>query len=459
MKSPLLSDEAAHLILALIIGGYLVLGALYALNTPPWQTPDEPAHYNVIAQIAAEGCCPIISEEDWNAAYLAELTRSQFPPGADLTSVSYEDHQPPLYYLLATPLYTLTGGSLVALRMFSVVLGTGIIGAAYVLGVRLIPHYKVFGLAAAGFVAFVPQHLAILASVNNDSLALLIMAVIMVIAVGYVRNPIERDHDGSMQPLYVAKLPHAAALGGVVGLAYLTKLTVYLPATLVVAVAIISRWRMEGHRVGWFARQTAWAAGLAILLALPLWVRNALTYGFPDIFALGRHGEVVTGQLRTAEYVAESGLATYFSDLLRVTFNSFWGQFGWMAVPLPRREYQLIGGFLLITGLGLGVLLTRYRPKLLWPQKAAMWVLAAAVIGSIINYSVYNTEFVQFQGRYLYPMMLPFALMIASGWAGWALLLRERLPRMVMLLPLAALLWMPLFAVWSLVRHIIPNLA
>ncbi|MCB0131202.1 MAG: hypothetical protein KDD78_10145, partial [Caldilineaceae bacterium] len=32
--------------LVLILAAYVLLGALYAINTPAWQAPDEPAHYN-----------------------------------------------------------------------------------------------------------------------------------------------------------------------------------------------------------------------------------------------------------------------------------------------------------------------------------------------------------------------------------------------------------------------------
>ncbi|MDI6834774.1 MAG: MarR family winged helix-turn-helix transcriptional regulator, partial [Rhizobiaceae bacterium] len=31
---------------------YLALASLYAIRTPAWQAPDEPAHYNYIRQIA-----------------------------------------------------------------------------------------------------------------------------------------------------------------------------------------------------------------------------------------------------------------------------------------------------------------------------------------------------------------------------------------------------------------------
>ena len=31
---------------------YFVLGGLFAVLIPPWQVPDEPAHYNYVRQLA-----------------------------------------------------------------------------------------------------------------------------------------------------------------------------------------------------------------------------------------------------------------------------------------------------------------------------------------------------------------------------------------------------------------------
>jgi hypothetical protein len=98
------SPRYAALLVA-VIAAYLIIGALYATQTPPWQSPDEPAHYNYIAQVAGQGCCPVIEQGDWDAARLEDIKRDQFPDGADLSWVEYEDHQPPLYYLIASVLY------------------------------------------------------------------------------------------------------------------------------------------------------------------------------------------------------------------------------------------------------------------------------------------------------------------------------------------------------------------
>ena len=40
---------------AIVLAVYLALAAQYAALTPDWQAPDEPAHYNVVRQIAQTG--------------------------------------------------------------------------------------------------------------------------------------------------------------------------------------------------------------------------------------------------------------------------------------------------------------------------------------------------------------------------------------------------------------------
>ena len=93
-----------RLILIAILLAYAGLAALYATQTPAWQIPDEPAHYNYTRQVTEGGCCPTMQPGDWDAEYLALLTGSGFDPANldRLEAVQYEDHQPPLYYLLCT---------------------------------------------------------------------------------------------------------------------------------------------------------------------------------------------------------------------------------------------------------------------------------------------------------------------------------------------------------------------
>lgn len=165
-------------LLELLLLAYLTLGALFAARTPAWQAPDEPAHYNYVYQLVI-GRLPVIEPNDWDQDYLSQIVGSQFDPTYSINRLTYEDWQPPLYYLLQVPVYLISGGSLTAMRLLSVALGAGVVTLAYIIGREVFYRRIWAALAVAAFVAFLPQHLAMLSSVNNDSLAELIIAAIL----------------------------------------------------------------------------------------------------------------------------------------------------------------------------------------------------------------------------------------------------------------------------------------
>lgn len=110
-----------HLSLLGIIVVYLIVGALFALQTPPWQAPDEPAHYNVVRQMAG-GNLPVIEPSDYDESYRAQAVSNKFGPDYPIEPLTYEDWQPPLYYLLLTPVFITFGGALLPLRLASLIL-------------------------------------------------------------------------------------------------------------------------------------------------------------------------------------------------------------------------------------------------------------------------------------------------------------------------------------------------
>jgi hypothetical protein len=304
-----------------------------------------------------------------------------------------------------------------------------------------------------------------LSSVNNDSLAELILGMLIVVALGYLGNPTAPDHNGAEQPLPEASRPLASALGGLAGLAFLTKLTIYLPAVLVVAVAILARWRQERQPWRWLIIQVAWGAGLSLVLGAIWWGRNIVIYGWPDVMAQAAHNSVVVGQLRTAEALAAGGTSGYLHDFLTTTYHSFFGQFGWMAVPMPSRVYQLIGLFLVLATAGWAIILLFFRERLQVssPRRAARWVLLAVLLATIFNYLYYNLTFVQFQGRYLFTALIPIGVLLVAGLWGWVLLLRrwldtQAIRRWLAWLPLAGTLWLALLSAYALFWFVIPNL-
>src|SRR5512136_1730645 len=106
------------LVIFVIVAVYVVIGTLYAVKTPAWQVPDEPAHYNYVRHIAEGGGLPVLQPGDYDQAYLERIKAAKFPPSMPVDSIRYESWQPPLYYVLAAPVYLATNGSPLALRLF-----------------------------------------------------------------------------------------------------------------------------------------------------------------------------------------------------------------------------------------------------------------------------------------------------------------------------------------------------
>ncbi len=456
-------------LLALILLVYAALATLYAVKTPPWQIPDEPAHYNYIRQVAAGGCCPEITPGDWDAAYLEDLKASGFDPAllGNLPGVQYEDHQPPLYYLLAAPLYAATGGNLIALRLFSALLGAGAILCVYGIG-RAAAGSALLALSAAAFAAFVPQHVAILAGVSNDALAELIVGAGVWLAMRYVvlapdlpqRTSFPDKGARAISPLRlrVGEQGVGFGMGLVIGLGLLTKASTWLLA-LLIPLAVWLRWRREGRPLPDLLR--AWARVLipALILGALWWLRNLGVYGWPDFMGLGAHDRVVVGQLRTAEMIAQEGVGAWLGTGLRVTFQSFWGQFGWMGVPMPLWVYLALLAFtgVAYAGLILRAVQARRKAAPTAVSRDALILLAALFGLGIAQFLYYNTAFVQFQGRYLYPAMAAFALAYAAGIDAWVGLAAARWPglRWLTLALMFGLAGLSGYALW---RFVIPNL-
>lgn len=380
-----------------ILTVYLAAGALYAALTPNWQAPDEPAHYNYVRYLAQRPGFPELTRSCYNQAYLEELKARRFPPELPLDNVCYEFYQPPLYYLLATPVFILGQGSLLVLRLFSVVLGAGVMVLAFATGWIIFPENPAIAYGTMAFVAFVPMHLAILASANNDVLAELIVAGILLLL---VRRLLALERASDTEDVF---------LGLLLGLGLLTKLTVYVVALPLVAIALW--WSPGGRNPARLVRQAAIIYGLALLLALPWYVRNTIVYGNFDILGLFRHDQVVVGQLRTADYLAEVGLATYLGNLALTTFRSFWGQFGWMAAPMDPRVYLGLGLLLLTALAGLAA----RAVSLSSGQRRALGLLLLAVLLIFVAYLGYNINLVQFQGRYLFSGLIPLGLLFTLG--------------------------------------------
>ena len=456
-------------VLASIIVAYLGIGTLYAIKTPAWQVPDEPAHYNYVRFVAEGRGLPVLQPGDYDQAYLESIKANKFLPSMPIDSIRYEFWQPPLYYVLAAPIYLATGGSLLALRLFSVALGGCVVVLSFLIVRRLVPDSCALALGSAAFVAFVPQHVAMMAGAQNDSMAesLLALSVLQILNLKFQISNLKW-----------------VMLGLTLGLALVTKGTVYIAAPLAAvamwlayrqadnanpAEAGYASWRAidrpslyppddkssGGKRCNWkwLIKCGAFVFVPALVIALPWWIRNLSLYGWPDFLGSIRHDAVVLGQPTPAEWIARFGLGGYLRDLVVTTFHSFWGQFGWMGVPMNDRNYAILAVCSLVVLVGWLWYLTRNARTAF--QNSGFWLLGSWILFATLVYVGYNVKYVQFQGRYLFPALIPIGLAFTIGFRQWITWLPRNWRDVVLAIPfigLAALCWIALF------RMIVPAL-
>jgi 4-amino-4-deoxy-L-arabinose transferase-like glycosyltransferase len=414
--------------LAGIVFVYCVLGFAYATETPKWQTPDEPAHYNYVVYLAENARFAVLQMGDYDHQYLEEIKAAGFPPEMSIETIRYESHQPPLYYVLAAGLYRLASplgfdGQFLALRLISVLLGAALLLVAYAILREIFPDSLFLALVATAFIATLPMHIAMSAAINNDTLAELILALVIWLCVREIRVGLSRRQ--------------TAALGLLVALALLTKTTIYAPVLVSALVAVAARARQRGWQGS--LRRLVTVYGLGLLFSSWWFIRNALTYGGLDLFGWQRHDSIVAGQPTTAQWIADYGLTTTVKDFIAVSFHSFWAQFGWMGVLIDSRLYLLLA--VVSAAMVVGFLLWPWRvarnPALLsgFQRWALVLLLLVFVLVAVAHVS-YNLKFVQHQGRYLFPALVPIGVAFALGLSEWVrlvalLLARLPLPRPV----------------------------
>jgi 4-amino-4-deoxy-L-arabinose transferase-like glycosyltransferase len=407
--------------LAVIVLTYCLFGVAYAVNTPKWQAPDEPAHYNYLAYVAEKVCFPVLQMGDYPHDYLEQIKAAGFPPEMSIAPIRYEFHQPPLYYVAAALIYRVAtplgfDAQFLALRLFSVLLGAILLLIAHAIVCELFPKDRLLGLTATSFIATIPMHIATTSAINNDTLAELILALVIWLCVRQLKAGLSQRQ--------------TVMLGVLLALALLTKTTIYAPVLLSSLLVLTVRWRERGRRA--VLRRLVTVYGLALLLSGWWFARNLLVYGDLDLLAWQRHDSVVVGQPTTAQWIGQYGLAETVRQFVIVSFRSFWAQFGWMGVLVDSRLYLLLAVFSFTVCLGLVIWLVRVarRPELLSTFQRLALILLLLIFTLVgAEHVSYNLKFVQHQGRYLFPALVPISIAFALGLLEWPLMVGDAATR------------------------------
>jgi 4-amino-4-deoxy-L-arabinose transferase-like glycosyltransferase len=260
--------SALRLLVAVQLAALLFAAVATAARFPVWALVDEAAHYDYVQAVAEDGRIPVLDEDRVHSEVLA-IDEGVYPapprtPAAErgLFGRSYEGFQPPLAYLLATPVYAVPSDHEVKLRALRG-LGVVLLGAAvlltWLLARRVVPDAPLTAFSAALTFLLWPGVVVRAVTFSNAGLELVVGVAL---SLALWRALTERSERWLV------------ASGALAGAALLTKLTLlaFLPALAVVCIAFLRAGR---------ARAAAGAAALPALMVAPWVALNLHDYGSP----------------------------------------------------------------------------------------------------------------------------------------------------------------------------------
>ena len=419
------SRRHAHMALACVILIFVALGTFIAVKTPAYEAADEPGHVQNIETLV-------------KGHWYGMNSQCRFSPGASLLlgCSGDEAHQAPLYYLLfagwqhlvSLPVRAPFTGPTVAvnflaqppfyqqglwakhssadyrfllwLRLPNVALGALTILFTF-FAVRLVTIDPWTPVVGASMVAFLPRFVFISSFVTNDNLVNLLGAVLAVAVLRYVRAP------GRLRIM---------AVGLVVGLLLITKLSVLPIATVLLILPFMS--------IGWKRRLENFGIGVATTIGVSGWyfVQNAVRYGDP----LARSA--------SARYLSQiGGLGTFPGQLYRVTdpltvylvqvpvrvLDSFWYQSGWNQFFWP---WPINLAFSLVLAVALVGLIQRHT------ERKVLLALATIVAAGFLSVWIVASQTSTYEARYALIGLPAIAVLASLGVEGRGLVVRFLLP-------------------------------
>ena len=469
--------------LSLILGLFVLLGAMYALVTPVFEASDELWHYPMIRHLADGNPLPV----------------QVFDP-AQAGPWKQEASQPPLYYYLGAaltfwidasdmetirwenphvnngiitadgninltiknPAWNPWQGTLLAVRLvrlFSVLLGAVTVYLTYLIGKELAPNRPDIALGAAALNAFTPMFLFISGAVNNDNLAIPLASLailLMIRAVGgrysVVGNRLSVN--GKRLTDYGLRITDYwktwLLIGTVIGLAILTKEGTFGLLPLALGTIFVAYWKgkrnaeLHGEpqsyaerREGFWGeifKDLGWTAVSFIILLFPViliagwWYwRNIVLYG--DFLGWNAFIAVLGQRAHPAS------LAQLWSERWGFML-SYWGLFGGVNVPMPLWLYHVLNGIVVVGVVGFVVYLIReirnWQSNIKFnlqslitnllnfvADKFALVVCLLFVAAVVVGLIQWATTTWSSQGRLVFTAMSALNVLLVAGLIGW----------------------------------------
>jgi 4-amino-4-deoxy-L-arabinose transferase-like glycosyltransferase len=404
-----LQSAASRTLLIVSCLVFIILGWMYNAASPyrtegqlmyqrAWVTdigaPDERAHASYLSHLLDGKGLPVMN-----------------PKSPDFGE-TYQSHQPPLYYVLAAGWCKIVGADPTDKESgFRIRFLNTLIGVATLIGIFQLCFWGLrstyLGTIAVVLTAGTPMFLSLHGAISNDPLLICLCTwalALMGLAVREGWTP-----------------RRSVVLGLVVGAALLTKTSGF---ALIPVLFLLFLWtRKKEDKVPW----TLVSMGIAILIVLPIWMRNTNLYG--DAFGLKAFKEAFAGSAQRADLVKmvaqmreQNGLSPegastdYWVNWFGWwTARSYVGVFSQMDIFFSDLVYRVllsVAGFLGLTGW-----FSWWKPRDETESGSRRVGLLLLVFFSLVflQFLQFNLTYFQAQARYLYPAVVAVSIPLALG--------------------------------------------
>jgi 4-amino-4-deoxy-L-arabinose transferase-like glycosyltransferase len=439
----------------------LANGLAWSFIVPPFQVPDENAHYAYVQQIAERGTLPrerpsqsgLSPREDMTIDALLSFGivghRDNPAPETEaqqevLDRIAHEDlsakgsgyalsatANPPLFYALQAIPYRAVGtgnvlDKLAAMRCLSALMGALTVLLVFMFLRESLPGSRWAWPAGALLVAFQPLFGFMSGGLNSDDLLYLTAAGLL--------WAIARAFHRGLSPV------NGALIGGFLGLGLITKFTTLglIPAAATAVAVLLWRARRAGDRSQAIAG-AAWATGLAaapvvtyVVLNHFVWTRSAIAGGVGGVS--GSSGRVFSFNEEVSHvwqlFLPRLWLNRQFtySPFWETWFKGFVGRFGWLDYDFPAWVYDVVKYLaLVVCALAVSELVRRRDAVRRRLGELSVYVLALVGVCIVIGVQSYRfliaNNAVFEQARYLLPLLCLYggiiALAVRAGGRRW----------------------------------------
>jgi 4-amino-4-deoxy-L-arabinose transferase-like glycosyltransferase len=424
-------------VLGLLVAYAIAVRLVVAVQLPPWQGPDEPKHFEYVRmlldmrqQLWSEHRLLAISDSSpaFEQQVLASMAANHFyeyvgqpnpdPPPATFYELwrgsGSELHRPSLYYFAAAAfvaplLQAPIEQQLLAVRVFSALLGGLTVVIAYAAGRAAWPNDRFVAVVAGAFVAALPMNVFIGGVASVDNLATLVGGVV---ALGITRGVTAGFR----------RREWLLVLGGlVIGLATKREFVGVLPGIALAALLWAVRQRVTVRLPK--TRPLLLAATALVALGAALAIFTDLLARLAD--AVSAYALNEPDQIRRLLQPPVTGaeLLALLGNQWRLFVPSFWGMFGWFAAPLSPGLNTLLNVVTVLCLFGLVATLLTHRGSdraaLRWLVAIyAVLILTMTVLAFGIALSYFSPTEIP-QGRHIFGVLVPIAMLFAVGARAW----------------------------------------